>query len=305
MAIGANIWRAAPERYNGEKGSPAVSVREPIHFTRLASKLPVERSLPTLSILAAGQTDRGNRRPENEDSILYEISADGTTGLFAVADGMGGQRAGEVASAITIATLREELLPLLANPEPAPNGEGAAARETQPMTEQIRAAIGRCNERILQHADEHPETRGLGSTLTLVFVKGRLAVIGNIGDSRTYRVRSGGIESLTKDHSVVAQLAAIGRIQPDDIYSHPYRGYIYKALGTDSEAQPDIFTERLQSGDTLLLCSDGLWEMVRNDGICRAVDEARTPQDAATRLVELANGNGGDDNISAIVVRIE
>ncbi len=256
-----------------------------------------------MSILAAGQTDRGNRRAENEDSILCEISADGATGLFAVADGMGGQRAGEVASAIAIATLREELLSLLAQPEPSE--QGAAGHEPQPMTEQIRAAINRCNQRILQHAEEHPETRGLGSTLTLLFVKGRLAVIGNIGDSRTYRVRGGAIESLTQDHSVVAQLAAIGRIQPDDIYSHPYRGYIYKALGTDSDAQPDIFTERLQSGDTLLLCSDGLWEMVRNDGIFRAVDEAPTPQDAAARLVELANGNGGDDNISVIVVRVE
>lgn len=259
-----------------------------------------------MSILAAGQTDPGHRRPENEDCILCETSDDGTTGIFAVADGMGGQRAGEVASAIAIATLREELLPLLEpsgaaqngnTPQPSPEGES--------LTERIRAAITLCNERILRHAGEHPETRGLGSTLTLAFVKGRLAIIGNIGDSRTYRVRDGGIESLTQDHSLVAHLAAIGQIAPDDVYSHPHRGYIYRALGSESEAQPDIITERLRGGDALLLCSDGLWEMVRDNGIQRAMTEAASPEDAAARLIELANGNGGDDNISVIVVRVE
>lgn len=229
-------------------------------------------------------------------------------GIFAVADGMGGQSAGEVASAITIATLREELLPLLN--EEAPNGappdnEAAPARSDQPLTGRVRAAIDRCNERILLHAAEHPETKGLGSTLTLAIVKGSLAIIGNIGDSRTYRLRDGAIESLTRDHSLVAHLAAIGQIQPDEVYSHPHRSYIYRALGTEVEAQPDIFTERLRSGDTLLLCSDGLWEMVRDGTIGRAAEQAASPEEAAMQLVEMANGNGGEDNISVVVVKAE
>ena len=103
----------------------------------------------------------------------------------------------------------------------------------------------------------------------------------------------------------MAHLAAIGQIMPEEVYSHPHRGYIYRALGTESEAQPDIITERLHSGDTLLLCSDGLWEMVRDDGIRGATCGAVSPDDVATQLVQLANGNGGDDNISVIVVRVQ
>jgi protein phosphatase len=257
----------------------------------------------SFSIGAAGRTDRGHRRNENQDCILCEISADGTMGIFAVADGMGGQRAGEVASAITVATLREHLLPLLHEDQPA--AAGASPSGTQSLSEVVNEAINRCNERILLHAAAHPETRGLGSTLTLALIKGSLAVIGNIGDSRTYRVRGEAIERLTHDHSLVAHLAAIGQIDPDDVYSHPHRSYIYRALGSESEAQPDIITERLQSGDTLLLCSDGLWEMVRDGDIHHAVDGASSPDEVATRLVAMANSNGGEDNISAIVVKVQ
>jgi protein phosphatase len=260
----------------------------------------------TYSISAAGRTDRGHRRADNQDRILCETSADGTSGIFAVADGMGGQRAGAVASAIAIATVSEELGPLLTrDAAQATDTGGAGAAGEQPLTEQVRAAISRCNERILQHAVEHPETRGLGSTLTLALVRGRLAIIGNIGDSRTYRIRAGAIESLTRDHSLVAHLAAIGQIMPEEVYNHPHRGYIYRALGTESEAQPDIITERLHSGDTLVLCSDGLWEMVRDEDICSAICGAASPDDGAAQLVQLANGNGGDDNVSAIVVRVQ
>ena len=260
----------------------------------------------TNAISAAGRTDRGRRRADNQDRILCETSADGSTGLFAVADGMGGQRAGAVASALAIDTVREELGPLLTGDGARASDEGhAGAAGDQPLTEQVRAAVQRCNERILAHADEHPETRGLGSTLTLALVKGRLAIIGNIGDSRTYRIRADAIESLTRDHSLVAHLAAIGQITPEEVYSHPHRGYIYRALGSEEEAQPDILTERLHSDDTLVLCSDGLWEMVRDDGICSAARDAASPEAAATQLIQMANGNGGDDNISAIVVRVQ
>jgi serine/threonine protein phosphatase PrpC len=284
-------------------------VGEPLDFASVAGRRPWESRPVTYSISAAGCTDRGHRRPDNQDRILCETSADGTTGIFAVADGMGGQRAGAVASAIAIDTVRAELCPLLAKEAPAADQEATAegragAAADRSLTEQVQAAINRCNERILLHAAEHPETRGLGSTLTLALVKGRLAIIANIGDSRTYRIRAGRIESLTRDHSLVAHLAAIGQITPDEVYSHPQRGYIYRALGAEAEPQPDIITERLHNGDVLVLCSDGLWEMVRDDGICSAVDGAASPKDAATQLVRLANGNGGEDNISAIVVQV-
>ncbi len=252
-------------------------------------------TISTLS--AAAHTDRGQRRAENQDRVLSELDPEGTMGLFAVADGMGGQRGGEIASQLAVDTLRAELLPLLS--APASNGHSAT---DLPLTGSLHDAINRCNAQVLRYAEEHPETHGMGSTLALAFVKGSLAVIGNIGDSRIYRVRDGAIEPLTHDHSYVAQLAALGKIEPEEIYTHPQRNYIYRALGSDVEAQPDIFTERLQSGDLLLLCSDGLWGMVRDDAILRAVEEAGTPDEAATRLVDMANLNGGDDNISVVIV---
>lgn len=292
----------------GAKGSTIIGARGPVAVTGTTHVATGESNRLIASISAAARTDRGRRRTQNQDCVLCEVGAEGAMGVFAVADGMGGQSAGEVASAIAIQTLREELLPLLEN-----NASGAAASADKangagadrPLTERVREAIELCNERILRHAAAHPETKGLGSTLTLAVVKGSLAIIGNIGDSRTYRVRQGEIESLTRDHSLVAHLAAIGQIEPDDIYSHPHRSYIYRALGSETEAQPDIFTERLRSGDTLLLCSDGLWEMVRDGSIGRTTVEAPSPDEAAAQLVELANGNGGEDNISVIVVKAE
>lgn len=248
------------------------------------------------AISAASRTDRGKRRPENEDAVLCETAAGDTAGVFAIADGMGGQNAGEIASAIAIETLRDDLSPLLAD-----DGAGQDANDL-PLTAQLHTAIAHCNERILLHAREHPETRGLGATMTAVVLKGSLAIIGNIGDSRTYRIRRGAIESLTQDHSLVAQLAAMGQIEPDEIYTHPQRNFILRALGAESEVNPDIFTERLQSGDTLLLCSDGLWGMVRDDAIYKTLTDAPSVEAAATRLIDLANQAGGDDNISVVIV---
>lgn len=288
------------------KAGTATSVREPDHQGATAGQRPWKMDRVTYSINAAGCTDRGHRRTENQDCILCETSDDTATGIFAVADGMGGQSSGEIASAITIATLREHLLPLVqGGPVSAEGEERAAGDEQVPLNERVSVAIAHCNERILTHAAAHPETKGLGSTLTLAFIRGSLAIIGNIGDSRTYRVRNGAIERLTNDHSLVAHLAAIGQIAPDEVYTHPHRSYIYRALGAESTVQPDIIMERLQSGDTLVLCSDGLWEMVRDEGIHDAVTEAESAGHAASRLVDMANGNGGEDNISVIVVKVQ
>ena len=271
--------------------------RSPIAFSRLSTQSLGGETVTISALSAAARTDRGRRRAENQDRILAEVDADGTTGLFAVADGMGGQRGGEIASALAVETLQDELLPLLS--AIASNGPVATDK---PLTARLHEVIDRCNARVLRYAAEHPETQGLGSTLALALVKGSLAVIGNIGDSRIYRIRDGAIETLTHDHSYVAQLVALGKIEPDEIYTHPQRNYIYRALGSEAEAQPDIFTQRLRSGDILLLCSDGLWGMVRDDALLRAVQDAETPDEAATRLVELANEHGGEDNISVVAV---
>ena len=284
-----------------------MSVQNPVDRTALAAGEALGSNAVSFSMSVAGRTDRGQRRADNEDNFFYLVSSDGGTGIFAVADGMGGQHSGEVASALTIQTLRDELAPLILD---GSSGGGEtqlharlAASGNQSLQDVVRDAINQCNDRILSHAKEHPEAQGLGSTLTIAVVTGSLAIIGNIGDSRTYLLRDRALESLTRDHSLVAHLAAIGQIAPEDVYSHPQRSYIYRALGTE-EAQADIIIERLQSGDFLLLCSDGLWEMVRDETICQAITEAENPDDAVVRLVALANANGGEDNISALLVRV-
>ncbi len=288
-------------------GSTASHVQEPTGIATAVDR-PWERDWVAFSVSAAGRTDCGQRRTDNQDSILCEVTPDGSMGLFAVADGMGGQNAGEVASALTVSTLHEYLMPLLAETPPDgqswPDHSGAASIRDLPLHEQVITAISGCNDRINLYGSLHDEAKGLGSTLNLVLMKGSLIVIGNVGDSRTYRVRGGTIERLTHDHSLVAHLIALGQIPQDEQYTHPQRSYIYRALGADTDIQPDIFTERVQSGDALVLCSDGLWEMVRDDDIQRVISEESLAEDAAKRLVDLANANGGEDNISVIVVKV-
>jgi protein phosphatase len=301
-------------------------------------------------IVAGNAIDIGRRRSENQDH-LYAWTA-GSAGLYIVADGMGGQRAGGLASSLAIETLTSELQPVVEEvaratgglpPEPSPASPpedeqqadrlaetraGAAADEgsTHPrpaeehagepavvaplftsLMEMVNNAIDKTNLAILRHARENPEASGLGSTVTLAVVAGSLAIVANLGDSRTYLVRDGGISRLTQDHSLVATLIAMGQISDDEAYTHPQRNLIYRSLGSDVDAQPDISVQRLQPGDALLLCSDGLWDMVRDDAILATLTEvpAREPQATAERLVALANDNGGEDNISVIIIQIK
>jgi serine/threonine protein phosphatase PrpC len=133
-------------------------------------------------------------------------------------------------------------------------------------------------------------------------IEGDYAYILNVGDSRTYMVRGGQIYQLTNDHSLVGQLVAGGLIQPDDVYTHPQRSQIFRSLGDKPNVQIDIFKQQLHPGDILLSCSDGLWEMVRNPQIESILNNAPDPQMACTQLLEAANTNGGEDNVSAVVV---
>lgn len=142
----------------------------------------------------------------------------------------------------------------------------------------------------------------MGSTLTGFMIVGEQAYIVNVGDSRTYMVRGGQIYQLTTDHSLVNQMVASGLIEPDDIYTHPRRSQILRSLGDNPKVQVDIFKQQLSPGDILLSCSDGLWEMIRNPQIESILNEAPDPQTACARLIETANANGGEDNVSAVVV---
>jgi protein phosphatase len=277
-----------------------------------------------MQLTAFAQTDHGRRRTQNQDNVLcYTLKGTSTAaGLYAVADGMGGQNAGEIASQIAIETVRDELGRFLDRTMGAKLADGAdvvtgrlsdGAEERTGATEQapdvslvdvLGSAIQHCNERVREHGQRNPGNSGLGSTLTVAMVTGDLALIGNIGDSRTYIVRDGEIRSLTQDHSLVGSLVRQGLISENDVYSHPHRNLIYSALGTHPEANADVAVQRLQEGDTLLLCSDGLWEMVRDEDIRAVVENVSDVEAAATTLVGAANAAGGVDNISVVIVRV-
>jgi PPM family protein phosphatase len=200
----------------------------------------------------------------------------------------------------------------------AESGE-AASRETPALTQQLdesalvehyaerlRTAVERSSEEIVTYGQQHSEARGLGSTVTAALAVGDQIFIANVGDSRTYLFRDGKLERITQDHSLVERLVEAGQIDREDVYTHPNRNLIYRSLGAGhAEVEVDIFTEHMRPGDALLLCSDGLWDMVRDNEIARVLAEVKDPAEACDRLIELANEYGGEDNITVILVRAE
>ena len=270
-----------------------------------------ENAFPTgVHLLAASDSDAGDvRRSEpNEDSTLVLMlqrvheSQAAPVGVFIVADGLGGHDNGQEASRMAINIIAERMVrELLATPLASekvgetvePTGEDSLVSLLQSTIEDANAAICQVNQR---------DKTDMGSTITGFMVVGDYAYILNVGDSRTYMVRGQQIYQLTTDHSLVAQLVAGGLIEPDDVYTHPQRSQIYRSLGDKLNVTVDIFKQQLHPGDILLGCSDGLWEMVRNPQIESILNNAPDPQTACTQLLEAANTNGGEDNVSAVVV---
>ncbi len=222
------------------------------------------------------RTDVGRGRPENEDSILV----DDAHGLYAVADGMGGHRAGEVASATAVETLQSAFL------------------EGRP----IDRAIEEANAAVFAKAAGDAALRGMGTTLTAVAVDGGTAVLGHVGDSRAYLLRDGAVTQVTDDHSLVEQLVREGRLSPEEAQNHPQRAIITRALGVDAEVQVDTYRVDLRPGDRLVICSDGLTNMLSDDTIGATLRRHADPQQAADTLVDMANQAGGDDNITVVIL---
>ena len=259
---------------------------------------------------AASHSDAGDvRRSEpNEDSTLvlmlqriHESNAQ-PSGVFIVADGLGGHDNGQVASRMTISIIAERMVrelfaePLLTEKE----GEAPKPFDEDGLVALLRGAVEDANTALCQ-VNERDKT-DMGSTITGFMVVGDHAYILNVGDSRTYMLRGGQLYKLTNDHSLVEQLVAGGLIEPDDVYTHPQRSQIFRSLGDKLNVQIDIFKQQLLPGDIVLSCSDGLWEMVRNPQIESILNAASDPQTACDQLVETANANGGEDNISAVLV---
>src|SRR5437660_5407421 len=231
---------------------------------------------------AGGATDVGLVRDHNEDRYLADEH------LFVVADGVGGHKAGEVASQTAVETLQREF--------------------TAPTTDALIDAVKTANRTVWNLAEANTEQRGMGTTLTAIALvdegdEERLAIV-NVGDSRAYLLQQGELEQLTEDHSLVEQLVREGQLTPEEAQVHPQRSIITRALGLDPEVEVDSWELTPYKGDRILLCSDGLTNEVSDDEIASTLRTVSDPQEAAHQLVQEARDHGGSDNITCVVVDV-
>jgi len=226
-------------------------------------------------------SDPGRRRRQNEDSYVVRPP------LFAVADGMGGAQAGELASRLAVEAM---------GGEPESSGE-----------ERLATLIREANRRVFARSHEDAAASGMGTTMTAALVGDEGTVtIGHVGDSRAYLLRQDRLEQLTEDHSLVAELVRTGRLSAEEAETHPQRSVITRALGTDPEVDVDVFTVQAEPGDLFLLCSDGLTTMVDDEEIRRTLSEGREDLESAAReLVARANRGGGEDNITVVFFELD
>ena len=227
----------------------------------------------------AAVTDPGRRRRRNEDAYVVDPP------LFAIADGMGGAQAGEIASRIAASVLRD-----------------SAGRSGE---EAIVALIQEANRRVYESAATDEARSGMGTTITAALVEEDTVRIGHVGDSRAYRVRDGRLEQLTDDHSLVAELVRSGKLSPEEADVHPQRSVITRVLGSDPEVDVDTFPVEARPGDVFMICSDGLSSMIDDRAILEIVEHHRSSLERAARaLVDAANKGGGEDNITVILFEI-
>lgn len=259
------------------------------------------RKRPAFGVMVSSRSDRGRKRAgkDNEDNYLAVTGSrlhNGQIepfGLFVVADGMGGHANGQDASRMAIESIYLDLAPRLTQQE-VPDDE---------LTNLLQQAIQSANQKLYrQNQQDHAD---MGCTMTAALVSGDEAHICNVGDSRTYLLHPGGeLQRVTVDHSIVQSLVDAGVIQKDDVYTHPKRNQIYRSLGEKEVIEIDTFRQRVAPGDKLLLCCDGLWEMIRDNEIEMILSQTDDLPQASAKLIEMANEHGGVDNITAIVVKV-
>ena len=271
-----------------------------------------------LTVTAFGMTDTGKRRKTNEDQFLIaELSkrmqvwqtslpepqlqvGEDRAHLFLVADGMGGHLAGERASAIAVAAIEQFTLNtfrwFFTSDSPG----------AQKVLAQFQSALSQADAKIVEEAAENPELHGMGTTLTMAFHLGSQLCVVHVGDSRAYIYRAGRLHQLTRDHTLVAEMVRTGAIQQDQVASHPLRHLITNVVGGPN---PGVKVEarafEVHAGDRLLLCSDGLTEMVTSEMMIAALNRDAEPEAAARALVAQANHNGGRDNITLLIARFD
>jgi len=279
---------------------------------------PAHAPPPPIAVHSFGDTDRGKVRDANEDHFLFAERARtlwvrqtslpqpptqygrNRGHIFLVADGMGGHRAGEVASALTVTTIETFVLHLMKR------FSNLQATDEQTVLKDFQAALRQADARLAEESAHHPEFAGMGTTLTMAFVSGWKLFVFHAGDSRCYLYRGGELRQLTADHTVAGELARQGVIKPEEVSHNRFRHVVTNVLGgNEAGVRIDVQKVDLETGDVMLLCSDGLTDMLADDRITAVLKSEADPQAACERLVAEANEAGGQDNVTAIVARFE
>jgi serine/threonine protein phosphatase PrpC len=252
-----------------------------------------------IQLRTGSHTSVGKIRENNEDSLHLWVSSGYVVAV--VADGMGGAAAGEEASRLAVEAVENGLI--LTSPET--NNLDRMSEQT--IASRLSQAIRAGNQNIVARAAVDPEMRGMGTTVTLAFVRGARAIIAHVGDSRAYLVdgEMGGITQITDDHSFVEALVAAGHLTHEQAEEHPMKNVLYRALGQNEEIEVDVYETQLHSGDRIVLCSDGLTRHVKPREIAEIVLSIDDPEIASQALVDLTNARGGEDNVSVIVIAVE
>lgn len=246
----------------------------------------------TVQMKAIFMTDKGKVRQNNEDNGGVFLNKDGHR-LAIVADGMGGHRAGDVASAMTVSILQELW-------EQTEGINTADAAETW-----LKTQISAANEKLYEHAKNHKECEGMGTTIEAVIVTPLFSTVAHVGDSRSYILNMSGFKQLTDDHTLVNELVRTGQISEEDAEHHPRKNVILRALGTERDVKIDVKTIMFEENDYLLLCSDGLSNKVNNEEMVTILQNGDSLEDKANTLIGMANDNGGEDNITLCLLEFE
>lgn len=254
---------------------------------------------PANRMVAGSSQSTGIERSHNEDALLtisgYSIGTNAQTdfGVFMVADGMGGHRAGEVASAVSVRTVAQKItahtVTGLLNGDPD--------SDDPPLQDQIKEALEEANQAVV---DTVP---GGGTTLTAAILVGSHITIGHVGDSRAYFIQDGKAEVITRDHSLVERLRELGQLTEEEAAVHPQRNVLYRAIGQGANLEVDVFTLPVPKGGYMMICSDGLWGVVPDPTMLEIINSSPNPQQACEQLVQAANFAGGPDNISVVLVK--
>ena len=251
---------------------------------------------PLLHIQAGARTDLGRVRKNNEDCFATDSSLQ----LYVLSDGMGGQTHGEVASKLAVETI-------LTHCRQAENSRatpifGKSGADVSERTNRLASAIHLANRKVFETAASHPEQKGMGATIAAAWIDAQRLSIAHVGDSRVYLLRAGSMDQLTADHSLVAEKVRVGILTPQEADASEMQSVLTRAVGTNSSVEVDTDEQVLLVGDFLLLCSDGLTRMVTDPEIASTLLTSASAQESADRLVDLANENGGVDNVSVIVL---